>query len=115
MDEKDRAFLQRRRKLAKAWNLVGALLLGLLAALGATIYFRVPQMANPFYVADQVKADTLEASTMELSAVLLPVVFLLCLGVVAIEVLFAFAMFANERRYLAIIEALEQTATGNQT
>lgn len=115
MDERDRAFLQRRRKLAKSWNLVGMLLLLVLIGVGATIFMRVPLLANPMYVAGHVKAGTLETSTMELSAVLLPIVFLLCLGVVAVVVLFAYAMFSNERRYLAIIERLEQSPEERRT
>ncbi len=108
MNESDRRFLQRRRRLARSWNLVGAALLLVLLALAATLFFRVPFLANPMYVADLLKTGGLERSTLELMAMMLPVVFLLCLAVTVVVVLFGFAIFSNERRYLAIIDALER-------
>lgn len=108
MNDSDRRFLQRRRRLARSWNLVGAMLLLVLAALTATLFFRVPFLANPLYVIDLLKDGNLERSTMELMAFMLPIVVLLCLAVTAVTVVFGFAFFSNERRYLAIIDALEQ-------
>jgi len=108
MNETDRRFLSRRRRLARSWNVVGAALLVLLAATTATVYFRVPLLANPLYVVNLVKQGNLEPASMELMAVLLPIVFLLCLAVVAITVGFGFAIFANERRYLEIIDKFER-------
>jgi membrane-anchored protein YejM (alkaline phosphatase superfamily) len=108
MNESDRHFLQRRRRLARSWNLVGVALLSVLVATTATLYFRVPLLANPLYVLDLLKDNNLEPASMELMAVILPIVFLICLGAVAVTVGFGFAMFANERRYLAIIDTLER-------
>lgn len=107
MNDSDRQFLQRRRRLARSWNWVGAALLVLLAATAATLYFRVPLLANPLYVIGLLREGNLEPANMELMAVILPIVFLLCLVVTAVTVGFGFATFANERRYLAIIDDLE--------
>ena len=112
MNESDRRFLQRRRRLARSWNLVGAALLLVLVGTAATLYFRVPLLANPLYVIGLLKDGNLEPASMELMAIILPVVFLLCLGVAAITVGFGFATFAYERRYLAIIDELERGADG---
>jgi membrane-anchored protein YejM (alkaline phosphatase superfamily) len=110
MNVSDLKFVERRRRLARSWNLVGTALLLILVGLGATLYFRMPFLANPLRVMDLLKEGTLERSTMELMAAMLPIVVLLCLSVTAIIVVFGFAIFSNERRYIAIIDELEQRA-----
>ncbi|GAB3376138.1 hypothetical protein NCG89_11820 [Spongiibacter taiwanensis] len=99
MSEAELRFLRRRGALVSAWPWVGsACLLGLIA-LAAVLFWRVPQLVNPWFVFDQINADALPESQMILMAAMLPVVLLL-LGVL---VLTLFACLSNERRLLAML------------
>jgi hypothetical protein len=50
--------------------------------------------------------DAIDTAIMEIAALLLPAVTLTLLAVMGFIIVFGFAVFANEKRYLAIIDAL---------
>lgn len=103
----EQRFLARRRALVRAWPLVGsACLLGLLALAGV-MFWRVPQLVNPWLVFTQIRADTLPDSQMVLMAAMLPVVMLVVLLLLAALVLMLFACLANERRLLEMVARLK--------
>lgn len=106
LDSNDLRFLKKRKTFSRTWNFVA---IGLLLALGTLflwLFFKSPNMVNPFHVVSQIKADTLENSTLLLMATLFPITVCFCIFITAICIIFGFAVFANERRYIRIIEKL---------
>lgn len=75
--------------------------------LGLTVWLVLtkPLLANPFAVLSQLKDNALPQSTLTLMAAILPVAVLICLLLAFAVILFAFAVFANEKKYLDIIDA----------
>ena len=99
-------FLAKRTKLIRIWPPVGILLILLLLGLGIWLIHSCPLLANPFAVSAKLIDDTLNITELSLSAALLPVVFWLCLGLVLIMIIFAFAALNNEKKHLALIRRL---------
>lgn len=102
----EQAFVNRRWKLARAWNYAGVGLLLLLAGLLGWQWGSTPLLVNPAEVSRRLEAGTIEASSLETMALLLPVMTLVCLSVLAVFVVLGFVIFANERRLIRIIRRL---------
>ena len=100
------AFLEQRRWRARYWNLVGGVLLAAVVGLAVWLLVRVPNLVNPFHVLRQIEAGTLPQSSLETMATLLPLAVMAVVGMLATVITFGFAVFANERRYLSIIDSL---------
>lgn len=106
LSEQEKAFLEKRARLAKWWNAVALGMLAALAGLAFWLYLRAPRLINPARVLSDIEAGALPVESAETMAVLLPVLVLMCLVIVAVVVLYGFAVFANERRYQRIIGKL---------
>jgi hypothetical protein len=104
LSNKEQRFLAKRSKLVRIWPYVGAVLLAMLIGLGMWLFWSKPLLANPLVVVTRLKSDSIAESTMVLMAGMLPVVVLMCIGLTVTVVLFAFAAFSNEKKYLAIIQ-----------
>lgn len=100
----EQRFLSRRARLVQAWPLVGAILLGLTAGLVVWMYFTNPLLVDPFRVLARLQTDTIPGPTLRLMAALVPILVLLCVALAIALLVFAYASFANERRYLAIVQ-----------
>ncbi|NLS96875.1 MAG: hypothetical protein GXX96_32465 [Planctomycetaceae bacterium] len=106
IDDKDLAFVEKRRRLVRWWNLVGSATLAGLAAFVAWMFWAHPRLINPLHVVGEIEAGRIAQSTLELMAVMLPMVVLVIFLVLGVMLGFAFAMIGNERRYLMIIDRL---------
>jgi hypothetical protein len=106
MTSDEMRFLTRRRRLVRAWPLVGAFLLCLVTGLGVWLFLTRPLLANPFAVLSMLRTDSIPASTLALMASLLPVAVLTCIVLVLAIVFFAFASFVNEKKYLTMIQRI---------
>jgi hypothetical protein len=100
----EQRFLTKRARLVRTWPVVGAVLLTLLIALGLWLFLSRPMLANPFVVFARLESGSVPESQLVLMAAMLPVVVLLCIFVAITVVLFAFAVFSTEKRYLKLIE-----------
>ncbi|MFO7665716.1 MAG: hypothetical protein R6V76_03775 [Desulfobacterales bacterium] len=100
----DQRFLVKRIRLVQTWRYVGAILLAMLVGLGMWLFLSKPLLANPFVVVTRLKSDAIPEATMVLMAAMLPVVVLTCIALAVAVVLFAFAAFSNEKKYLQIIQ-----------
>ncbi|MCP3867091.1 MAG: hypothetical protein GY703_03165 [Gammaproteobacteria bacterium] len=108
LSAKEQDFVERRRRLIRLWPWVAVFLLVLLGLLTAWLMLKNPMLTNPLEVADRLAANSIDRVTLETMALLLPVVMLLCLSMVAVIILYGFAMFGNEKRYLAIVDRINQ-------
>ena len=111
ISEKDMRFLERRKKFVASWNATGTMLLVGGGVVLAVLFIQAPLLVNPWEVVARIRAAELEPRYLELMAALMPVAVLLCFFVMAAGVAMAFAAFANERRYLAIIDRLGKSDT----
>lgn len=110
LSEKEERFLAKRTRLVRVWPYAGSVLLaGLFGVTGMIICF-APVLINPFAVMARLKSNTLPPSTMALWASQLPQLLLLYLVSVWAGVLFVFAAFSNERKYLAIVRRITMEA-----
>ncbi|RMH69685.1 MAG: hypothetical protein D6675_11610 [Gemmatimonadetes bacterium] len=78
-----------------------------LASMIVFMFIKVPYLVNPVYVAEALKTNSLHASLMTTSVLLLPIVVLFIFFIIAIVVLYGFAIISREKHYIAIIESLE--------
>ena len=107
-------FVTKRQKLLRTWTVFGPLLLVALASLGAWLYWRQPLLINPFEVASRLESGAITDPTLSLIALLLPLLMLNSLVLVAIMVIFMYGAFSNERKFIAIIQALLDRAEDDQ-
>jgi hypothetical protein len=99
-------FLVRRRRLVRAWPFAGAFLICMIIGLGVWLFLTRPLLANPFAVLSMLRGDSIPASTLALMAGLLPIAVLMCLTLAIAIVLFTFASFFNERKYLTMVQRI---------
>ncbi|MCL4190385.1 MAG: hypothetical protein KJZ87_01470 [Thermoguttaceae bacterium] len=114
LSNEERHFVAKRAKLVQTWPYVGAMLLTMLVGLGVWLFLSKPLLANPFFVLSQLDRRAIPESTIALMAAMLPVVVLVCLGLAVTVVLFAFAAFSNEKKYLAIIQRDSHASNAQQ-
>ena len=110
LTDKERRFVAKRTKFVQAWPLVGGVLLCLVLGLGVWLFLSKPLLANPFVVLSKLNSGSIPASTLTLMAVLLPVSVLMCLILAIAVVLFCFAAFANEKKYIQMIHRMIEPA-----
>jgi hypothetical protein len=108
---KEVRFLVGRTRLANAWRYVGVLLLVSLVGLAGSLFWFAPLVANPSTVLTRLEGDAIPPSTMALSTALLPVVLLTCILLALGIVLFVFAAFSNERKYLSIVQRMTEISS----
>ena len=101
-------FLEKRRRLLKAWRYAGPSLL--LAILGLVVFLKVrtPLLIDPYEVVSRLEAGSLEQTTLELMAVLLPITMILVCFVLVMLVVFIYAAFSNEKKYRQILQVTER-------
>lgn len=101
--DSDRAFLQKRTRFVRSWRYVGPALTCIIAVIGGWLFFQYPLLANPAHVVAELQNGGIEQKTTELMAALLPIAVCLLIFLCLVGVLFSFASFSNERKYLEII------------
>jgi hypothetical protein len=104
LSNEERRFLVKRARLVQSWRYVGAILMAMLIGLGLWLFFSKPLLANPFVVLSRIKSGSLPESMLPLMASMLPIVVLLCLVIAIVAVLFVYAAFSNEKKYLMLIQ-----------
>lgn len=102
--------VEKRRRLVRTFPVAGGGLLLLLAVTEGGLLATKPLFANPFHVAERVRANTLDPGTQALMAAMLPVMVQLCMLLALAVVAFAFAAWNNERKHLALINLLDNQA-----
>ena len=110
LSNEEQQFLAKRTRFVQTWRYVGAILLVMLIGLGMWLFWSKPLLADPFVVLSRLNSGSVPASTMALMAGLLPVVVLMCMVLAITIVLFAFAAFSNEKKYLTIIKTKTEVA-----
>ncbi len=108
LSAKEEAFLEKRARLARWWNVAALGMLAVLAGIALWLYLKSPRLISPGRVLADLEAGTLPVETAETMAVLLPVLVLMCLVIVAVVVFYGFFVFSNERRYHDIIAKLKR-------
>ena len=106
MDEKDIEFIRQRERLARWWNPVGIVMLAVFGCMVVWLFVVTPNFINPLHVIEQLKAEALEEGTLVVMAGMLPIMVLGLFLVMFTVIALVFVAFANERRYLRIIKAL---------
>ncbi|MGB5261156.1 MAG: hypothetical protein WBO34_11630 [Gammaproteobacteria bacterium] len=106
LSPRETKFLSRRRQLLRAWRITGPVVLLLLLVTGVLMFINYPLMFNPFEVVDRLESQTLDDTTLQLMALLLPVTMLMVFLMLVVVVLLVFAVMANDKKYLAILDRL---------
>jgi hypothetical protein len=104
--EIDLAFLEMRRRFLRFWKIAGVSSLTFLAALFVWMLFMAPNLVNPFHVQRQIDSNALTPSALKVMAALMPLMVAVAFFLSASIILFGFSAYANERRYLKIIDSL---------
>lgn len=106
ISEDDKKFLKTRRRFASLWNLAALFLFALIGITAVWMYGRNRHLIDPFYMIKQLQTETISKPTIELMAVMMPLATLACIMIVIMVVILGFGIFANERRYMRIIDSL---------
>lgn len=106
LTDQQKAFLEKRMKMVRSWPILGSMIILLEAGFAAWLLWKHPLLINPQAVLSKLKDGSLPDSTLSLMAAFLPFVIILCLGLLAMLILFAFVALANERKHIAIIQVL---------
>ncbi|MCB1746893.1 MAG: hypothetical protein KDK06_06940 [Gammaproteobacteria bacterium] len=114
LSAQDRAFVARRGRLARSWPLLGVSCLVLIGAYGAWLRMKMPQMIDPWWVAERLRAGALPPSTLELMAVMLPVAILVLLALAVVVVLLMFVASRNEQRLVRLVRTLDAGGDADQ-
>lgn len=107
LTEKQREFLRKRSKMVNSWPILGFAMILLELGLAGWLLWKHPLLINPQAVLSRLKSGLLPDTTLSLMATFLPFVVILCLGLLAMLVLFAFLALVNEKKHIAIIQALQ--------
>lgn len=108
LSERQNEFLVNRRKLIKVWNYAGVIILVILIGFGVYMFFNTPLLINPFEVLIQLEEQTIEYSTLKLMAIMLPIIFATACFLLFVIVATMYTVFANEKKYLEIVERLKK-------
>lgn len=104
LSDAEKSFIDKRRHLVRFWPYVGSAILAFLAAFIIWLVVTKLLLVNPFFVLSEINRGTLDLPMMVLLAGMLSIAVLAALTTCIAAVIFAFAAFANERKYLSIIE-----------
>ena len=107
------AFLEKRRRLLKTWRWIGPLCLLLIFVLLLWLYLHSPLLVNPFEIVSRIENETLESSILSLMALMLPIIVLACFGLLIAIIVFMYAVFSNEKKYMEIINELSHSHKKN--
>lgn len=108
LTEAQSQFLARRRKLSKAWPLVGSLLIVLVLGLYAYLFWSTPMLVNPYHVMERVKADELPRELALTMAMIMPLVVLWTGVLLIVFILFSFSMIGNERKLIRMVDGFRE-------
>lgn len=100
----EQRFVEKRASLMRTWRYVGTIMLAMIIGFGVWLFFSKPLLADPFIVMTKLESNSIPESTMALMAGILPVVILMCIVLAISIILFVFASFSNEKKYLKIIQ-----------
>lgn len=106
LTEKERIFVDNRRKLTASWPYIGSLLLAAVVLLAGWLFWSSPLLINPLYVFNRLEAEAIETPTLLLMAGILPIVMLMCIFILVSVLLISFSAFSNERKLIDIVTRL---------
>jgi type VI protein secretion system component VasF len=112
LTEQQKAFLKKRTKMVHSWPALGVAIILLELGLAAWLLWKYPLLINPQAVMTKLRSGSLPDSTLSLMATILPFLFIICLGLLAMLILFAFLALANEKKHMDIIQALQKPNQG---
>ena len=98
------AFLHHRRKLIRTWPYAGGGLLAALVLFSGWLYIRSPLLIDPTEIVRRLQGDGVDPSTLMALAGLVPLLFLGCIILLFLLVVFTFAKFRTESKYLAMLD-----------
>jgi hypothetical protein len=103
LSQRQSRYLERRRKLLKAWRYTGPMMF--LGIIGLVIYIKInsPLLIDPYEVISRLESGSIEQSSLELMAVLLPIVFIIVCFLLVVLVAIMYVALLNERKYLEIL------------
>ena len=107
LDARQQAFLLHRRKLIRIWPAIGGGLMAALLVFSGWLYVRSPLLIDPTEIVRRLQGDGVDPSTLMALAGLVPLLFLGCIILLFLLVVFTFAKFRVERKYLAMLGECE--------
>jgi hypothetical protein len=108
LTEQQRAFLKKRTRMVQSWPFLGIMIIFLEVGLAGWLLWKHPLLINPQAVSAKLRSGLLPDSTLSFMATIVPFLFIVCLGLLAMLILFAFLALANEKKHIAIIQALQE-------
>ena len=103
-DQKDRDFMDQRRRIARPgfWACLAGVFL--FAGLAVWTWFKSRWLIDPFFVAEQIESGSADATTLQMLAIMAPLLFDALIGLGIVLMLIAAFALRNESRYLDIID-----------
>ena len=108
LTDEEKEFIRRRERLNNLWPYVAVFLIVAIGGLFWWLLQTAPQLVNPYYVVDQVKANKLPQTTLSLMAVLCPLFAILSFMLLIIIIVYGWGWMAMEKKYIKLVTRLEQ-------
>ena len=107
LTEQQKVFLKKRAKMVRMWPVIGAILIVVELGLAGWLFWKHPLLINPQAVSYKLRTGSLPDSTLSVMATFLPFAIIICLGLLAILILFSFLALSNEKKHIDIIRILQ--------
>lgn len=111
LSEKDQMFISKRKKLTKYFPICGWGCLTILAGYLIWAFLKTPILLNPFIVQERILNKQIEQSSLVLMSVMLPIAFSIAFFILIVLVVFMFIWNSHEKKYLKIIEQMDDQAS----
>jgi len=101
-------YLARRSSRQKIWPWAGGLLALIWLGGMAALFLRLPLLANPFHMLEQLEANRVPASSLVLYSGMLPLLFHMAAFLMLVLIVFFVDRMLGERKFLAIVSRLRE-------
>ncbi|MGF1581757.1 MAG: hypothetical protein ACFCD0_20700 [Gemmataceae bacterium] len=114
LTEKQQRFLAKRRPFVRTWPVVGTLIIVCVLAMTGYLFWKSPRLINPYAALQLVQEKHFPTEHM-VPTVLLPCVMVMFVLMFLVFIAFLFVSFGNEKKYLDIIDQLQQPSKDADT
>jgi hypothetical protein len=101
-------YLAKRISLQKIWPWAAGFLTLIWTGGMAWLFLRLPQIANPFLMLEQLEADAVPAASLVVYAAMLPLLFHTAAFLMLVLVIFLIDRMMGEKKLLGIVSRLRQ-------
>jgi len=114
LNDNEEQFIEKRRRLAKIFPIVGGVMFALIICYLIWAYLRTPMLVNPYAIKEKIMNNTIQNSTLTLMSMMLPIAIWALFTSILVLIGFMFSWNAMEKKYLRIIERITRKTSNRE-